>query len=108
MRFSKALLVAALMALTFVPLESSAFFCWTTYVEVPLGVTTLYYVDDSDFAPVPGIVVGVVGLGDGSNATWVYMESNGEAGLQRGGEHSLLGYGDSACGGSTNPDRMLL
>ena len=48
-----------------------------------------FYVDDRDFADLDG--------NDESGGLWIYEESNGESGLQRGGHHWWLDATPSAC-----------
>lgn len=62
----------------------------------------------------PGTKVDVAGIiyivifprGNTDNGLWIYLESNGESGLQRGGEHPVLGYSE-ICQESGNPDLMV-
>lgn len=64
----------------------------TTFMQIDVpGVATFYYDDRSDLPPVPGVIVGPDG-------TWLWQETNGEPGLQRG----------DPCDDSTNPDKLWL
>jgi hypothetical protein len=49
----------------------------STFLEIQLGITTLYYDDRSELPPAPGAVFG--------GGTYIYMESNSVEGLQTGG-----------------------
>ena len=44
---------------------------------------------------------------NGSVNLWIYMESNGQGGLQRGGNTVLLNEADT-CQASSNPDTAIL
>ena len=55
----------------------------------------LIYIDDRDFVS--------------GNGLWIYLESNGEPGLQRGGQSILLGANDvEVCQESANPDTLII
>lgn len=68
--------------------------CDGTVTEIGTG-PVIIYVDDRDYLN-----------GDG---LWIYMESNGQPGLQRGGQSIILGAADQEfpeCQ-SANPDTLI-
>lgn len=47
--------------------------------------------------------------GSTGNGVWIYLESNGQAGLQRGGQSVILGAADpEICFESATPDTLIL
>ena len=73
--------------------------------STPVSVGGVIYVDDR---PATGEVVSGGGA-NGGHGTWLYLETNGVAGLQRGGSSILLGDIDREnCNQSANPDSLLV
>jgi len=51
-------------------------------ITVDLSPAAIIYIDDRDYADADGDGV--------SQGLWIYLESNGQPGLQNGGEHAVL------------------
>jgi hypothetical protein len=67
--------------------------CGGIVTPVPSG-NPIFYIDDRG-----GFV--------GGNGVWIYLESNGVAGLQQGGQHLLVGEDDEDACTHVNPDTLL-
>lgn len=91
-------IVACLVTTLFVAPGASAGHCTGTVTQVEAGTETVYVIHAVDTAA-PYLTL------------YVYLESNGEPGLQQGGQSQIPDnpyFVSEGCGHSPNPDRLLL
>jgi hypothetical protein len=85
--------IAALLALPFLGSAAADHGCNGVVTVIATPVATLYLDDRSGGAPTLN--------------HWLYLESNGEAGLQSGGESVILGGLDADPCAHANPDTLI-